>query len=249
MRTMMLVAALLLGQSSAGTTTTKNVDRTVPLPPTGSVTLQTHNGSIDVRTWDRQQVEIHARIEAGGTSAEDTRRFKETTVEIVSTSDSVWITSRYPSVSWWFGNNPSISYTITAPKSARWTIRDHNAHAEIRDLRAALTIATHNGSLRVTDFDGPLQVNAHNGTVIADFASFRGADITTHNGSVELALPSGTAFNLHADTRHASVQSDFPVVVHTWGRRGGSLDAVVSGGGPLLHFSSHFGQLRLVSKK
>jgi len=45
-----------------------------------------------VQTWDQPQLEIHARIEAGGTSAPELRRFEETTVDIQATSDSVRIT-------------------------------------------------------------------------------------------------------------------------------------------------------------
>src|SRR6266852_6401490 len=81
---------------------TKNVDKTLPLSATGSVTLESHNGSIRVHTWDRGEIEIHARIEAGGTSTEDQRRFDQTTVEIDSASGSVRIKSKYPEWnSWW----------------------------------------------------------------------------------------------------------------------------------------------------
>ena len=86
---------------AAGASSTKTVDRTVPLAATGSVTLDTHNGSIDVRTWDRAEVEIHARIEAESLSTADTRRFDETTVDITSSPDSVRIVSRYPISAWW----------------------------------------------------------------------------------------------------------------------------------------------------
>ena len=230
---------------------TKTVDRTVPLPATGSVTLDTHNGSIDVRTWDRAEVEIHARIEAASFSTADTRRFDETTVDVTSSSDAVRIVSRYPMSAWWswLGMNPTIHYTITAPKTARWTIDDHNATAEVHDVRAALKVRMHNGTVHAVGLDGPLEVDAHNGSVTADFVSFHGAELTTHNGSVELRLPSTAAFSLHADTRRALVHSDFPVAIDHWGRRSGRLEAAVSGGGPALHFRSHFGQLRLLSKR
>jgi len=243
---------LIAGSATLSAAQTKNVDRTVPLSPTGSVTLETHNGSIDVRTWDRPEVEIHALIEVAGILAADRRRFDDTTVVVASTSDSVRITSQYPTFSsWssWFGSNPTIRYTITAPKTARWTIYDHNAQAEVHDLRAALTVETHNGSVHATGLGGPLRVNAHNGSVTADFDSFMGADVTTHNGSVDFVLPSTTAFNLHADTHRARIHSDFPITVHSFGRRQENVDAAVGNGGPSLRFQSHLGQLILSSKR
>jgi hypothetical protein len=215
------------------------------------VILDTHNGSIDVHTWDRDEVEIHARIEAASSSPSDARRFDEAKVDITSSSDAVRIVSRYPMTAWWawFGMNPTIHYTITAPKTARWTIDDHNAAAEVRDVHAALNVRTHNGTVRAVGLDGPLQVDGHNGSVTADFVSFHGATVTTHNGSVELRLPATATFSLQADARRALVHSDFPVTIHGWGRRSELLQAAASGGGPTLYFRSHLGQLRLLSKR
>src|ERR1022692_1058902 len=143
---------------------TKNVDKILPLKANGAVKLDAHNGSVTVHTWDRAEIEIHARIEAGGTSAEDHRRFTETTVEIEGSSDIVSIKSKTPDDnngwSWlnWgdWGNSPEIHYTINAPRTARWTLRDHNSKIEIHDLNAALDLETHNGNVRVENLGGPL---------------------------------------------------------------------------------------------
>jgi len=40
-----LLTCALLGAADS-----KNVDKTLPLPPTGSVTIESHNGSIKVNT-------------------------------------------------------------------------------------------------------------------------------------------------------------------------------------------------------
>lgn len=248
----LLAAALVAGAVAAAAPPSKTFDRTEALPATGSVTLETHNGTVDIRTWDRPQIEIHAVIEAPDGTTLDTRRLEGTTVDVRTSGDSVWIASRYPTESWysWFGGNPVIHYTITAPHTARWTLRDHNARVDIKDVRAAVRVETHNGSVHLTGLDGPLEVEAHNGEVTADLVSFHGADLTSHNGSVELALPSTAAFRLHADTWRGAVQSDFPVAVNAWGpRRSRNLDAAVGAGGPTLRFSTHGGRLRLVSKK
>lgn len=248
----LLVLALAAGAAAAAAPPSKTFDRTEALRPTGSVTLETHNGTVDIRTWDRPQIEIHAVIEAPDRTTFDVRRLESTTVDVRTSGDSVWIASRYPAASWysWFDASPVIHYTITAPRTARWTLRDHNARADVHDVRAAVRIEMHNGSAHLTGLDGPLEVEAHNGEVTADLVSFHGADLTSHNGSVELALPSTAAFRLHADSWRGAVQSDFPVSVDEWGpRRSRNLDAAVGTGGPTLRFSTHGGRLRLVSKK
>jgi len=252
MKLLMLAAMLSLTATNVIAQPTKTVDRTVPLALSGSVTLETHNGSIDVQTWDRPDIQIRARIEAAGTWGDDVRRFEQTTVDIQSASDSVRITSRYPTFSswgWWLGSNPRIDYTITAPRTARWTIYDHNATVDVRGVQAEVTIETHNGRVHISDVDGPLRVEAHNGSVTADFVSFKGAEFTSHLGSVELTLPSTAAFDLHADARRGSVQSDFPLTIRALGRRQTSVEGAINGGGPSLRFSSHRGELRLRSKR
>lgn len=225
---------------------TKSVDKTVALAPTGSVTLDTHNGSIDVHTWDRPQIEIHAWIESSVVSPDDLRRFNETTIAVTSTADSVRITSEDPVVTWsLFGSNPSISYEITAPRTAYWTIRDHNGDAELHDVTGALNVEIHNGSLRVVHLDGPLEVNSHNGSVAVDFAAFHGATIMTHNGLADLTLPSTSGFDLRADGRIGQIDSDFAVLSRTLDRRRDGIEGTVNGGGSQLRFSSHNGELRL----
>jgi hypothetical protein len=41
----------------------KEIHRTAPLAADGRVILDTYRGSIDIETWDRAEIAIHARIE------------------------------------------------------------------------------------------------------------------------------------------------------------------------------------------
>jgi hypothetical protein len=249
MKVFLSVVALLSSAACAGAEI-KNVDRTVPLAAHGSITLETHNGSVDVRTWDRPQIEIHARIESASTLPDDLRRFDDTTVEVTSSPDSVSIVSTYPAIVWsWFGQSPTIYYTITAPKTARWTVRDHNAHIDMRDVSATVNVDSHNGSLRVVNLAGSLEVRSHNGSVSADFAAFHGATISTFNGMADLTLPASSQFDLSANSRHRQIESDFPVLIRTISHRFEGVEGRVNGGGAALHFTSHNGQLRLRARQ
>ena len=247
----LLLCCLLLGCAAAYGATTKNVDRTVPLSANGSVILETHNGSVRVSTWARPEIEIHARIEME--SDGDQRRFDQTTVEIDSTSNSVHIKSKYPdwtfSWGWNFGSSPQIHYTITAPATAKWTIRDHNTRVEMRDVQAALSLETHNGSARIVNLGGPLEINAHNGDFQVDFAAFKGASVDMHNGSAELTMPRSSSFELRTNTHNGHVNTDFAVLTRTTGRRRDlNIEGPVNGGGPSLRLSSHNGNFRLRAK-
>jgi hypothetical protein len=238
--------ALALLLAAACTAQTKNVDRTLSLGATGAVTLESHNGSVRVQTWDRPDIEIHARIEAAGSSAEDQRRFRESDVEIEGSSGFVRIKSKLPDCcSWGWGSNPEIHYTINAPRTARWTLRDHNSRIEIRDLNAALNLETHNGSVEVSNLRGALELSMHNGRATVDFAAFTAdSRIETHNASVELSMPAASKFELRSDGHNNVMQSDFAVLTRMSGRRG-NLEGSVNGGGPALRLSSHNGHFRL----
>src|SRR5450631_1236932 len=72
-------AILVLAVSSAAFgADTKDVNKTVALSRNGFVSIETHKGSIRVTTWDRQDVEIQARIEQEPGTTMDRRRFDGT---------------------------------------------------------------------------------------------------------------------------------------------------------------------------
>jgi hypothetical protein len=253
-----LVAAVALAYAAVAAAEVKNIDRTLPLSATGTVAVQAHNGWIEVRTWDRPEVEIHVRIEWPGVSA-SSYRFRDTMVDVAGSADRVSITwnspDRYGWTLWslfdgpWSG--PDVQYTITAPRTARLEIRNHNAHTDIRDVNAAVRIGTHNGDVRVASLTGPLDLSMHNGWARVDFASFSQAShISTHNGVVELGVPAGSKFNFDSRGRHMYVQSDFPLTTTAsyYGATSRKVSGSVNGGGPDLQVISHNGSVRLRSK-
>ena len=73
------ICSLLISASSCfGWVTTvpdvvKEITRTISLPGNGHVSLETYKGKILVTTWDRQEIEIVARVEADGSAAESVR--------------------------------------------------------------------------------------------------------------------------------------------------------------------------------
>jgi len=253
-----LAVALTLAYAAIAAAETKNIDRTLPLNPTGTVAVDAHNGSIEVRTWDRPQVEVHVRIEWLGVSL-SSPRFQATTVDVDGSADRVSIrwnsADRYGWGLWslfdgsWTG--PEVRYTITTPKTARLEISTHNATTDLRDVTAPVRVGTHNGAIRIANLAGPLELTMHNGMARVDFSSFtQDSQISTHNGVVELALPAASKFDLDSRGHHMRVDSDFRLTTqatyygHIWRDVSGS----ANGGGPRLRVVSHNGSLRLRSK-
>lgn len=214
----------------------KDVNRTVSLTPSGSVTIETHKGSIRVTTWDRAEVEIKARIEAEPGTTMDQRRFEGTDVRIVSSPDAVDIRTEYPEFGGCCnddeGNNPEVRYTIQMPRTGQLTIRDHRSETEITDLQGALDIDTHAGTVRVHRLAGSLQLTTHRGDVQVEFAKLTGkVSIDTHAGTIELAMPRSSRFDVRTDLgKNASLETDF---------------SQTSGSSQIIDIKTHRGSIRL----
>lgn len=247
---MLRAAALAIITLAALHAESKDVNRTVPLTPNGSVSIENHKGSIRVTTWDRPEVDIKARIQTEPGTTADRRRFEGTEVRIDASSDSVHIKTHYPD---WCcdsdnGTNPEVLYTIQMPRTGRLTIRDHRSETNVADLAGALDIDTHRGRVQVARLRGPLHLSTHRGDVAVDFAAFTAnSDIDTHRGTIELTLPRDSRFDLRTDTgKHASVQTDFNMMTRSM-RRGESMHGSVNGGGPTLDIKTYRGDIRLRS--
>jgi len=233
----------------------KDVNRTVALHGNGLVEIETHKGSIRVSVWDRQEVEIQARIEAEPGSTMDRRRFDGTDVHIDASPDSVRIKTYYPDFNWCCnfddsGTNPEVRYTIRMPKSAQLTIRDHRSDTEVTGLQGALNLTTQRGTAHLLGLGGALHLDTHRGDVQVEFSTFTAnSSITNYRGTVELSMPSNSRFDLQTNSgRHGSIETDFSVMTHTMSRRGETVHGAVNGGGPSLRIETERGDVRIHGK-
>lgn len=248
MRRVLAVLSLLALIPAAYAAGDKRVQRTVPLDPDGRVTIKTHNGVVNVSTWNRPNVQIDALIEPGEMGyAEDVDK---TDVTINGTAKSVDIESDYSRVEshlTWFGitkSLPIIRYTISVPATALLSIDVHNAEVRVTGLRNDLRVRTHNGRVVAGDLEGAADVETHNGSVSVAFSRFAKASrFETHNGDFDIKLPSDARVSVDARGHHMDVSSDFPVA--TTHMRESSYVGTVNGGGPELRFVTHNGSLRL----
>jgi hypothetical protein len=104
--TAIVVSLLILAPLGVQASTTREVHKVVDLDPTGRLTIDTHNGSVTITTWDRPAVQIDARIDPGDRwSSEDVGLAK---VRIGGSRSEVSIESDYSalegwSANWWLG--------------------------------------------------------------------------------------------------------------------------------------------------
>ncbi len=242
-------ALLLCATFAHAAANERRVQRVVDMKADGRLSIDTHNGSITVTTWNQPRVKIQARIEPG--DPDHPEDVQKTEVRISGSGSSVRVETDYSAVkfhqSGWFGqtrSRPPVHYTISMPATASLDIDDHNATVRVTGLRGDLNIDAHNGDIAVSDHAGGVTIDAHNARVRVAFAQFtRSVSIETHNGPVEIRLPSSAKFHVDANGHRLGVDSDFPVVTRRMNK--GTYIGDVNGGGPELRFSTHNGTLRL----
>jgi len=244
----LLVSLLIFLVATIAAASERRLHRTAQLDPTGSLAIDTHNGSITVTTWNQATVDVSARIVPSEFGRDED--IEKTDVKITGSGTRVRIESDYsdvPTRFTWLGVQrelPLIHYTISMPATARLSVDAHNASIHVTGLRNDLRINTHNGDIDVREFDGAAAIESHNGDVRIAYRNFtKPARIETHNGGMEFTLPAQARFHLNANGHHMDMSSDFPMTLGSSGYSRYVGD--VNGGGPELRVSTHNGSLKL----
>ena len=244
-----LIVISLLAVAAAAQAADKRVHKTASLAANGSISIDTHNGTVVVTAWNQPTVDVSARVEAGEWGSQDD--VNATEVNVTGGGSDVRIESDYSAVgshlNWWgiSRNLPLVHYTISVPASARVSISDHNSNVRVTGLRNDLRVNSHNGAVEIIDLDGAANIETHNGDIRAAYSNFsRNSSFETHNGAIDLKLPTQARFHINANGHHMDVDSEFPTVMTRHGGDGAFVGDI-NGGGPDLKVSTHHGSLRL----
>jgi hypothetical protein len=269
-----VVACLAL--ASPALAQTKQFDKTVPLPSGGYLSLNATRGSVKLTSWDRNEVEIRARIQAApGVDADYARQsVDQTTVDVIAGSRDVRIRSNYDRVSGarnWFGvmpwkEVPEIHYDIRAPRKlevrmdidrsdatvrgfdGRMDIVSDRSELDLADLAGRITLEVDRGnSSRLENVRGSLRIDGDRTNFDIALASLDDrSSIETDRGDVRIEVPQAQGLTIDADLTR---RSDFDADNLSVQKRHGDtrrFTADVNGGGPTLSVEADRGRIRLV---
>ncbi len=203
------------------------------------------NGSIAVEGWDRNDVQVRARVVA---TADTDARARQIAGDVRITTDGGRVRADGPSrdedESWW------VSWRISVPRALALRLGTTNGSITVAGIASRMDLQTTNGSLRLTDLGGDVHGRTTNGSVRVQLSgrTWDGAGLTveTSNGSVRLAVPDGYAAHLETGTRNGSVHVDFPITVQ--GRLSRDISADLGGGGPTIRVTTRNGSVRVQRK-
>ncbi len=172
MKLVQLITFLVI-LSAVSVAQSKNFSRTVDFAVGGDLRVNTDVGTVRITSWERNQVEVVARIESRNhehVSADYMRRAVEATeIEMIGSGNRVTIKANYDNVPYesiWGGRNrviPRIEWEIRAPRRANIDLDTDRSEAEVRGFDGRHYLKSDRSPLRVEDMSGELRLNIDRG--------------------------------------------------------------------------------------
>lgn len=177
--------------------------RVVPLEPGGTIQLDNDLGDIDIRGWDRPEVEITAENEEDvsfrGRIWLPGRRLAAPEVDVQIEGQIVRIRARLPERE---RDIRAVRFTLSVPKSVNLDgIRGREGDVTIADLYGRARIEMGRGQVRIENYSGALEVTLGRGSVEAEVLDLRPDDrlrISAADGDIALALSPDAAALIQA---------------------------------------------------
>jgi hypothetical protein len=187
------------------------------------------NGGVRVFGWDRDQVQVTARMQARDRTDAEAR---ELLSRIRIVADERGVRAEGPSADRDY-EGWSVSYYVNVPHRFDLDLEAHNGGLSVAGVSGKLGLETHNGSVALVDVGGDVRAQTHNGSLSVQLSGTQwdgtGLDAETRNGSVRLAIPAQYAAQLETGTVNGSIRTDIPVTVS--GRISRRLSIPLGGGG------------------
>jgi hypothetical protein len=182
---------VLITAGAAAADIEQQIHRSFSVHPGGKLDLQTHSGSIDVRSHAAPTVEVRVNMKA---RTSDRRRaeqlFDELEIRFDQTTSGVTIeTRRRGESSRWFGgfrgSELRVHYEIVVPAVYDVDLRTSGGSIAVHDLKGQVDARTSGGALRFGRIDGDVRGRTSGGTVSLKETTGT-ADIGTSGGSISI---------------------------------------------------------------
>ena len=257
--------------ASAPAYQSKEFKKVVDFEAGGDFRLNSDKGSVVLTSWDKNQVEISARIDAPQHVSEDYGRLavEGARVEVTNSSRSITVRSNFDNVPYkdGFGSQskalPDIHYEIRAPRSLNITIELDRSKLNLHGFKGKVEIDTDRTSMGGSDLEGDLRIKMDRGQV--RLSNVRGSlDIDTDRtncklqaaridgdsrleidrGVLEIMLPESQQLTVSANLgRKDNFDTDFGVAMKSGS--GENFEGTINGGGPRISIHADRGKVSL----
>jgi DUF4097 and DUF4098 domain-containing protein YvlB len=208
--------------------------RVISLAKSGVITVDPgRNGAVAIEGWDRDSVEVHARIQAeGATDAEAAALGEAIKIAAAGTTIGAEGPDAGRRQSW------SVSFVVYAPRRSDLKLDTYNGPIGVRDVTGRMTLTAYNGPISLAGVGGDVRARTTNGPLDIELVGAHwdgaGLDAETTNGPVNLAIPDNYSAQLEFGTVNGPMTVGFPLTVTIQGRVGRRISTRLgSGGAPI----------------
>lgn len=225
--------------------------RTEALEPGSTILLENAMGDIEIRGWDKAEVEITAEEDRNspfrGRIWVPGRRVGTPDIEVEVVDRVMKIRARLPERE---RDIRSLHFSLMVPRSVNLdAIRAREGDVTIADLYGKIRVEVERGRVHVENFSGSLDLTVGRGSVEAEVLDVRPDDvlkIVARDGDISLLLPEDAAVRVGAEAGGA-VTSEFDLGRDLPARR--VEGRVGPGDGAALTLSAPQGNVRLLKAK
>lgn len=146
-------------------------------------------------------------------------------------------------------NDVRVDFTVKVPVGVRFFGKTVNGNIDATALRADAAVETVNGTITL-ETTGTGSAVTVNGSIDASMGASTWTEpleFRTVNGSITLRLPKDVNANVHAGMMSGGFESDFPLMVKSFGGRNRHVDGTIGKGGRDLDLHTVNGRIRLQS--
>ncbi|MGH7599792.1 MAG: DUF4097 family beta strand repeat-containing protein [bacterium] len=192
----------------------------------GEFRLKNTNGSVQITSWNRNEVKIEAEkiVRARG-RGEAEQIMKEIEINIREGNGYVDVDTRLPKrhdggfFDWLFSGgdvNVEVKYWITVPAQVQLTAQSVNGEVRAQDISGRADLETTNGRVVVINAAGSVNAETTNGAIEVSLVKVEPGEtmrFATTNGRIEAEFPADFTADITASTTNGHVDCDFPMTV------------------------------------
>lgn len=213
-------AVIGTGTSYSSYRLTERDSKSFAVKGTPRVTIETFDGAVNVRAWDKQEVSYTV-----AKRATDSENMQGIRISADQRGDEVIIRAEFDNATasrlGYVQAEASIDLFVPRQANLRIASKDGRLSIEgvsgelsaktgdgavdVRDSRGNLTVETSDGRIRVSNFDGTAQATTSDGGIALD-GRFARLHASTDDGTISLALPANS--NATIETNAESVSND-----------------------------------------
>lgn len=212
----------------------KTFEETVSFRAGDRLTLRNENGSVAVRSWNRNEVRVFARIKAQANDRREAEELlEEVKIRIEPSGGRLDIYTDAPRNPWRRNRNVSIQYELTVPSRVDLDVETVNGGVDVDTITGEVRVRTTNGGIDAIRLQGSVQAETTNGGIEVELATYDGKDdlsFSTTNGSIHVSLPKNVKGSFEARTTNGHIETDFPITIRgKFSRK--SISGDLNGGG------------------